>query len=404
MPEIEISGEIGWEVDAKDVKAQFKEIGPTEPVDIFINTPGGSIFQGIAISNIIKAHKGNTTTIVQGVAASMGAFILMAGDVRKAHEDSSFMIHNALVEFIRGGDHRFLRKLANTLESLTAMVSKLFARVTGKAVTEIRDMMDETTWLFGEEIKNAGFVDEIIDKEDAENKEDAIAFQKLAFQNCLSNMRKRDDQNDQKDIENLVAYFKSNAPAKPQPKKEPMTKEEFLAYLGLNPEAKAFHDNLIAEAEAKTPPELKDYQPLDFENITLEEILNKAPAAKTEHEKVVADATAEAKTEFDSEKTSEADARFIATIIGSKDYQGNKAVVDTGIDTFAGKNDMKNFRTVVAMADQNKEMIKSLQTQNNQPPGTPGEDHDADKTAAAKTKAAAAELSNKINNSENKVE
>ena len=70
MAKINIIGEIGWEVDYVEIQAQFDALDPFEDLEIDLSTPGGSVFQGVKISNMIRNHKGKVTLEISSLAAS----------------------------------------------------------------------------------------------------------------------------------------------------------------------------------------------------------------------------------------------------------------------------------------------------------------------------------------------
>lgn len=382
---INISGIIGWDVLASDIKKEIRALSPTDDIEIEVNSPGGSVFEGIEISNAIKSHKGKTTTIATSLTASMGSYIMMAGDIKKAHDDASFMIHNAST--LSFGDHRDLRKTADVVESLSGMLSKAYARQSGKPLDEIQGLMDAETWLFGDEILASGFVDEIIQTEKPEDKEEAVAFQKLVFLDCIEKLKKEEDKN-KNDINNLEAYFKGQKSTRPnqQTKEKTMEEKELLALLGKTEGALEAHQKIVLAAE-KT---------MDFKALSLREILDSSESAKEEHDTAIEEAKTEASTEIDSTKMSIADAKFAGKILASSEY--SEQTKNVGIEMFSGANDMKTFKLLVANEDMMNEKIKSLGVQQNQPDATPaGETPNERQAAIGTTKANAKILSDAIN-------
>jgi ATP-dependent protease ClpP protease subunit len=393
MPKIVISGTIGWDVLAADIKKEFADLKPNDEVDIEINSPGGSVFEGIEIANAIKAHKGKTNIIITSFAASMGSYIAMSGDSIKAYEDATFMIHNAST--IEWGDHHVLRKAANVVESLTGLISKAYEKQTGQSNTEIRELMNNETWLFGDEILNAGFVDEIIEAEKPETKEEAVAFQKLVFQDCIKKMN--DEEKTKTDLDKVAAYFENQTKSNSQPnqgkinqsqEEKKMNEKEFLAFLGKNPDALAAYEKIIAESKT------------EIENLSLSDYLEKSESGKTEYDAAIENAKADASTEIEAGKISKADAKFAAKVMQTY----GSSVQEVATDFICGESDIKTLKMVVAISDENKENIKSLQIQNGQPPATPATGISTkEQEKIGKTKANAQALSDAINNS-NKVQ
>jgi len=352
-----ISGIIGWDVEAKDIKAEFKKIPPNAAVDVEVNSPGGSVFEGIEISNAIKSHKGKTTTIATALTASMGSHIMMAGDTKKAFNDATFMIHNA--SSIEIGDHRAMRKTAGILESLTNILSKAYVNQTGKEISEIHDMMDAETWLFGDEIKDAGFVDEIIQSESLTEKEEAVAYQKLVFMDSIEKMK--EDNKNTGEIDKLAALFKEDI------------KNEI--------------------------PEIKPQPKIKEENMNLSDYLASNPEAKTEYDTVIAEAKTEGREELKTEL--KATSERVLPVVKSGEYV--ERVTEAGFEAMSGERSLTSFLDFVSLSDQINQKEKSDSIKIDQPDTTPGEGNtDKETMAKGQTKANAEALSAEINNT-NKV-
>ena len=132
-------------------------------IEIEINTPGGSVFEGQRIYNALRemsARGVEITATVNGLAASMGSVILMAGDKRRMTAGSRVMIHEAST--IAAGDARALKKQAELLESISAEIAGIYSERTGMDEEEIREMMMAETWMTADEAKEKGFVDVIL--------------------------------------------------------------------------------------------------------------------------------------------------------------------------------------------------------------------------------------------------
>lgn len=134
-----------------------------ESVEVEINSPGGSVFEGQRIFNALRSMSARgveITTRVNGLAASMGSVILMAGDKREITTGSRVMIHEAST--IAAGDARALRRQSDLLEGISAEIAGIYADRTGGDVKAIRQMMLAETWMDATEAKENGFVDSII--------------------------------------------------------------------------------------------------------------------------------------------------------------------------------------------------------------------------------------------------
>ena len=134
-----------------------------ESVEVEINSPGGSVFEGQRIYNALRgisARGVEVTTTVNGLAASMGSVILMAGDKRRMNAGSRIMIHEAST--IAMGDARALRKTADLLEGISSEIAGIYADRTGGDEKKIRNLMFAETWMTADEAKENGFVDTVI--------------------------------------------------------------------------------------------------------------------------------------------------------------------------------------------------------------------------------------------------
>jgi len=186
MKTINIIGEIGWDVTADEVINQLERADGD--IEVYINSLGGSVYQGIAIFNaIFDYNKGKVTTINKGMAASMASYILLAGDTTKAYSNATYMIHNALT--FTYGNANELRDKANHLESLSNIIANMYADKTGRSIKEIKQMMDNETFLYGDEMLKYGFVDEIINVEKNTPKDSALAIMKNEYMLCIDSIK-----------------------------------------------------------------------------------------------------------------------------------------------------------------------------------------------------------------------
>ena len=202
MEMIKIDGEIGWDITARDFKEKLDS--KSGDVTIEISSPGGSVYQGVEIFNAIKSYdKGEVTTVITSIAASMASYIALAGDNIKAYDNAVYMIHNASV--FSWGDARALRKSAMIVESLSNLLAKEYILKTGKTAEEIAKMMDEETYLFGSEILEMGFVDEIISSEKEIDSSSATALASESVKACMSSYK---DHFEKEDSAQVAAILK----------------------------------------------------------------------------------------------------------------------------------------------------------------------------------------------------
>lgn len=190
--QIKIDGEIGWDIFADDVKMQLDNADGD--IEVLIDSPGGSVFEGVKIYNLLSEYRGKKIITIDSIAASMATYIAMAGDIVKVKDNSTFMIHNAWGFAM--GDYREMQKTAEVLQGLTSLLSKKYISKTGKSEKEIRDMMDNESWFFGEEIVKNGFADELIKTDEQKDKNAALAFSKERFKALSKKMSEKEEDND----------------------------------------------------------------------------------------------------------------------------------------------------------------------------------------------------------------
>jgi ATP-dependent protease ClpP protease subunit len=202
---IKIDDEIGsWGLSSKEFKAQIQN--GKEDIILELNTAGGSVYDGLEIHNTIKNYtKGKVTARLGALCASIGTVIALACDEIEAHENTTFMIHNALTSCY--GNHNDLRKDADILEGLSNIIANVYVNKTNKSIKDIKKLMNDESYFFGNEILQNNFIDRIISKEDDKkeyDKDNLIAYSKTKIQNCIKNTK----QNNEVTNDKLVAILK----------------------------------------------------------------------------------------------------------------------------------------------------------------------------------------------------
>ncbi|WP_226648987.1 ClpP-like prohead protease/major capsid protein fusion protein [Microbulbifer variabilis] len=144
-----------WGVTAKDFARDLKMLGNISKINLHINCPGGDVFDGTAIYNLLKDHKAEVETWIEGIAASMGSVIALAGDTVHIAENAYYMVHNPSAG-VRG-DERALEKTKNLLAKVKTTMIGLYASRTGMSDEEVSQVMDDETWYTGAEAVAAGF-------------------------------------------------------------------------------------------------------------------------------------------------------------------------------------------------------------------------------------------------------
>ncbi len=159
--EISIYDEIGfWGVSAASFAQDLKSCGNNlKQINLHIHSPGGDVFDGIAIYNLLKNHPANVTVYIDGLAASMASVIAMAGNEVIMPENAMMMIHKPWG--IQGGDAEDMRKCADLLDKVENTLIPAYANKTGKTPEELAEMLSAETWLNGKECVEQGFADKL---------------------------------------------------------------------------------------------------------------------------------------------------------------------------------------------------------------------------------------------------
>ena len=154
-----ITGEIGWDITADRVALQLAEkaIGAST-IEVHLNSLGGSVFDGLAIYNMLKNHPARVEVSIMGVAASVASFIAMAGDAVYIPENAWMMLHKPIMGN-SGGNADTLRDRAKTLDQFEDSLITAYADKSGKKYEEIQDLLRSETWLQGQDAIEAGFAD-----------------------------------------------------------------------------------------------------------------------------------------------------------------------------------------------------------------------------------------------------
>lgn len=157
--EIYIYDEIGYfGVTAQDFVRDLQGVGASK-IDLHLNTPGGDVFDGIAILNALKSHSAEVTVYVDALAASIGSVIAQGGDKRIMQRNSQMMIHDG--HGLAVGNAADMRELADLLDKTSNNIASVYADRAGGTVADWRALMLAETWYSAEEAVQAGLADEV---------------------------------------------------------------------------------------------------------------------------------------------------------------------------------------------------------------------------------------------------
>lgn len=155
-------GEDYWTGEGVTAKSVGKSLAGMKGKDITvnINSPGGSMFEGLAIYNQLREHDGKITVKVLGIAASAASIIAMAGDEIQVAKAGFIMIHNAWV--YAAGNRIDLREVADYLEPFDKSMAQIYSDRTGMKADAVVSMMDSETYISGSDAVEQGFADSLL--------------------------------------------------------------------------------------------------------------------------------------------------------------------------------------------------------------------------------------------------
>jgi ATP-dependent protease ClpP protease subunit len=169
----DVIGEDFWSegVTAKSIARQLKAIGGA--VEVQINSPGGDVFEGFAIYNVLREHPHPVTVKVLGMAASAASVIAMAGDTVQIGTSAFIMIHNCWVLAI--GNRHDMRETAEFLEPFDRALRDVYVARTNQSAEDVERWLDAETFMSGAEAISRGFADELLPADQVTVDEDAAA-------------------------------------------------------------------------------------------------------------------------------------------------------------------------------------------------------------------------------------
>ncbi|UBH10600.1 head maturation protease, ClpP-related [Macrococcus armenti] len=215
VAEIYIYGAIGgWfsETNANTIKQKLEEI-KAKTISVFINSPGGDVFDSVAIHNLLVRHDATINVHIDGLAASGASLIAMAGDTITMPVNAQLMIHNAWT--FTGGNKHELRKVANDLESIDKSVLATYMKRFKGSKEELQVLLDAETFLDAEQAIALGLADEVVEeveKEDEEETnvdEDLTSKQNAILQKFSASANKVDSEQTKEQYKNFFDLFKN---------------------------------------------------------------------------------------------------------------------------------------------------------------------------------------------------
>lgn len=194
------------DVSSYNLSAQLAALEGVSNINVYINSYGGEVAEGLAIYNALKRHPAKVKTICDGMACSIASVIFMAGDERIMNKASLLMIHNAW-SFAEGNADE-LRKQADDLEKINSASVAAYMTHVNLSKPKLKALMDAETWLTPKEAVRYGFATSI---DEAESEHAEQSARKCIFEKLLKAMQAEENPEDEEDDEN-AADAPENAP------------------------------------------------------------------------------------------------------------------------------------------------------------------------------------------------
>ena len=185
--DIDIYGDIGgwyYENTIESLSEQIKNMTDVSEINVYINSYGGELSEGLAIYNALKQHKATVNTYVMGFACSSASLIFMSGDNRYISKSSMLMIHNAICSCYGNSDD--MRAMAETLDKMNGAIRNVYADNINITIDELKTLLDKETFLNYEECVNYGFATDTFN--DEEEKE---AFSNSAIDRIINTLHEK---------------------------------------------------------------------------------------------------------------------------------------------------------------------------------------------------------------------
>jgi ATP-dependent Clp endopeptidase proteolytic subunit ClpP len=168
----------GEGVTLKRIDAALRAIGERD-VTVYINSPGGDMFEGIAIYNRLQEHSHHVTTKVLGMAASAASIVFLAGKKREVASSAFLMIHNCWTWL--AGNRHYLRDIAADMEEFDAVMADLYAEASGQSAEDMAELMDDETYIRGKRAVELGLATGVLSSSEVTERETEDAAQANAL-------------------------------------------------------------------------------------------------------------------------------------------------------------------------------------------------------------------------------
>lgn len=188
---------------AVSLKDKLLELGDINEINLHINSLGGDVFEGLAMFNLLKQHKANVKVYIDGIAASIASVIAMAGDTIYMPKNSMMMIHNCW-SYACGNSKEF-RKLADDLDKIMEASIESYMSKINITKEELKELLDNETWLTAQECFDMGFADEILPISDDIEQSASKSIMDLVKEN--QNLKMQMQERTQREVQDIAKEF-----------------------------------------------------------------------------------------------------------------------------------------------------------------------------------------------------
>lgn len=216
--EVLIYDEIGaYGVSAKGFLAELGALPDGVPIDLRLNSPGGSVFDAVAIYNALQRHDGTITAWIDGLAASAASYVAMAGDEIVMPANAFLMIHDP--SGLVMGTAADMREMADTMDKIAGGMIRGYAARSGRTEEEIAALMAAETWFDAEAALEAGLATRMIEPVRIAASFDVARFRNAppALAEAIAAPASESDQDDNKTGEDAIGDEAPAVPVEPEP-------------------------------------------------------------------------------------------------------------------------------------------------------------------------------------------
>ncbi|HBR7357163.1 Clp protease ClpP [Klebsiella pneumoniae] len=157
----DVVGRDYWDegVTAKRISGALRSMNGAD-VTVNINSPGGDMFEGLAIYNLLREYQGKVTVKVLGIAASAASIIAMAGDDIQIGRGAFLMIHNCWV--VAMGNRHDFAELSTSLEPFDTAMADIYSARSGLDIATVKQLMDAESYIGGSDAVEKGLADSLL--------------------------------------------------------------------------------------------------------------------------------------------------------------------------------------------------------------------------------------------------